>query len=198
MTETRIIDLTPTATGRPVLSPETPVLVINRGFEVLVRKFDALDYELQPHTVGLMKMPYAAALHFQKHTTVAGTRDAQTNSEESYLGILRTDQPGWPEQIDIDPPRLCQPFTREEADEAGQRIEALVRDPGEGVVVANVAKAVAAGKVPVGRGQSSQKKGGGMSRKGVTADGDQVDRDEVLAPPDETAAERVERLNEEA
>lgn len=192
-----IIDLTPTATGKPVLTPETPVLVINRGHETIVRKFDALDYPLHPHTKGLMRMPYAAALHFQKHTTVPGTRDTESNAEQSYLGIIRTDQAGWPEQIPIDLPDALEPFTVEQCEAFGQRIEAVARDPREAVQVASVSDAVLSGKVPTGRGGSGRK-GVAFSKKGVTADGDQVDTKDVLTAGDETAEERIARLNDEA
>lgn len=191
-----IIDLSPTATGKPVLTPETPVLVINRGHETLVRKFDALDYPLHPHTKGLIRMPYAAALHFQKHTTVPGTRDMESGAEQSYLGIIRTDQAGWPEQLPIDQPEACEPFTIEECTTFGQRIEAVARDPREAVQVASVSSAVASGKVPTGRGGSGRK-GVAFNKKGVTADGGEVDREEVLTT-DETAEQRIARLNDES
>lgn len=193
--DVQIIDLSPTATGKPVLTPETLVLAINRGHETLVRKFDALDYPLHPHTKGLIRMPYAAALHFQKHTTVPGTRDTNSGAEVSYLGIIRTDQAGWPEQIDIDPPEACQPFTVEQCTAFGQRIEAVARDPREDVQVASVSNAVLSGKVPTGRGGSGRK-GVAFSKKGVTADGGEVDREEMLNA-DETAAERIARINAE-
>jgi hypothetical protein len=198
MTEQKIIDLTPTATGKPVLTPETPVVVINRGYETLVRKFDALDYPLHSHTQGLIRMPYAAALHFQKHTTVPGTRHVESGIEQSYLGIIRTDQPGWPEQIEIDPPYMCEPFTEEECNEFSLRFEAVAREDGEKVEVKSVNKAIMEGKLPVGRGQSSGRGKAGATRTGRTATGKEIDRDEVMAPPDETAEERVDRLNAES
>lgn len=192
-----IIDLSPSATGKPTLTPETPVLVINRGHETLTRKYDALDYPLHPHTKGLIRMPYGAALHFQKHTTVPGTRDTESGAEQSYLGVIRTDQAGWPEQIAIDPPELCEPFTAEQCEAFGQRIEAVARDPREAVEVASVSSAVASGKVPTGRGGSGRK-GVAFAKKGVTADGAEVDREDVLGNPDETAEERIQRLNNES
>lgn len=194
-----VIDLTPLATGKPVLEPETPVLVINRGHATLTRKWDGLDYALHPHTKGLIRMAYGAAIHFQKHTTVPGTRDVETGSEQSYLGILRTDQAGWPGQIAIDLPEACEPFTEEECLAFGQRIEAIQREPGEEVVTASVTGAMTSGRIQAGRNQSSRggRKGVAFSREGVTASGARVGRDQVFVA-DEDASGRNASINEEA
>lgn len=108
------------------IGPDTLVTVINRGREPLVRKWDGEDYVLPPFTADggtdttptLRQMPYAAALHFQKHCPIPGTRDPLSNTlaAESFLGIL-----------DTDAPELCVPMTEDECQRAGQAIEAIER-----------------------------------------------------------------------
>lgn len=141
-----VIDLTPVNPASQALTPDTIVTCINRGREVLVRKFDALDYPLHPHAVGFIKMPYGAALHFQRHCTVPGTRDAFSGAEQSFIGILG-----------VDPPEWCEPFTDEQCERFGIAIEAIDRTgEEEAVTTASVSSAVAAGRVPV-RGQRGGK-----------------------------------------
>jgi hypothetical protein len=181
-----IIDLTPATEKQFQLLPETPVYVVNRGHEVLERKFDGLDYKLHPHTVGHMQMPYGAALHFQKHTTVPGTRDPESGAEQSYLGILG-----------VDPLEMCTPFTPEECARFGIRTEALARDDEDEVRAVPVNKAIATGKIPTGRGKAGRSKGVAFTAKGKTAAGDEVDRDDVMNAGDDTAADRVQRINDE-
>jgi len=179
-----VVDLTPATPAQEALTPETIVVVINRGHETLVRKFDGIDYPLHPHTVGLIKMPYGAALHFQKHCTVPGTRDAVTSAEQSYLGILGIDPEDW-----------CTPFSVAECEAFGQRVEAIQREEGEEVTAVNVGRQVASGKVPVGRGQSRGGKKTGFARKGVTAKGDEVDRAEVMTTDGRAAQDVINDVN---
>lgn len=180
----KIHDLTPATESRDALTPETPVVVINRGRETLVRKFDGRDYPLKPHTEGLIKMPYGAALHFQRHCVVPGTRDVASGAEQSFIGILG-----------VDPDEWCEPFTEEQCIGFGQAVEAIQREAGDEVQSVNVGGQVASGKVPV-RGQSSRRRQSGFSRTGKTAEGKDVDRDEVMRA-EESAAERIDAINED-
>lgn len=188
-----ITDLTSTDSGKPELTPETPVLVLNRGVQTLVRKFDNREYPLHSHTQGYIRMPYGAALHFQRHCPVQGTRDVESGLEASYLAIVRTDDPRWAEQLYLDSPDSCEPFTPEQCAEFGQRVEAVYRDPGEEVVTVPVNQAIASGKVPV-RGQSRRKPG--FDPKGRTASGKAVDINEMRAD-DESAADRISAIEAE-
>lgn len=167
-----VVDMSP-ATARPnQLTPETPVDVINRGFEVLTRKFDGYDYDLIPHTQGLMRMPYGAALHFQKHCTVPGTRDALTSAEMSFIGIVRNATTGAP----VDEPDYCEPFTEEQCRQFGQRIEAIARDVDEAMTVVPVSKVTQSGRVPVGRQSAGRRRPLQREGHGNVAD--------ALAPPE--------------
>jgi hypothetical protein len=180
---TPVLDLVPAEAGHDKLTPTTTVLVINRGLETLVRKFNSLDFPLHPHTKGLMRMPYGAARHFQKHTVVPGTRNTATGIEQSYLGILYMEAD--PTQAPIDPPEMCVPFTPEECARFGQRVEAVERpDPAE-VEMASVGAMVTAGHVPV-RGTASQRgRKTEFAREGVTANGRKVARDAVMRADDD-------------
>lgn len=121
------------------LTPTSLVTVINRGREALVRKWDAEDYTMRSYTHNggtvdapyLMQMPYGAALHFQHHCPIPGTRDPNSNTlaAESFLGIL-----------DTDPPEMCEPLTDEQCASFGQSIEAIERTAGEQTKVVDVKK----------------------------------------------------------
>lgn len=173
----KIIDLTPVNASEEQLGPTTIVVAINRGVETLERKFDGLDYKLPPHTEGLLSMPYAAALHFQRHCPVPSSRDVFTGEEDSFIGIIRTAVKGVP----IDPPAWCVPFTPEQCERFGQAIEAIQRQPDEEVQVASVGAATAAGRIPV-RGQSAGRRRmvreEQAGKSGVTAK-------QAMAPPDD-------------
>jgi hypothetical protein len=159
-------DLTPKSQQQFQLTPETIVVVINRSRDTLVRKFDGTDYDLSP---GLMRMPYGAALHFQRHCTVPGTRDVFNGSEQSYIGIRG-----------VDPPEWCEPFTNEQLERFGLATEAISRE-GDEVQTASVANAAAAGRIGI-RNQSANRR---PVRQVRNAAGDELDVDEVMAGPAE-------------
>lgn len=116
------------------LTPDSIVIVINRGRQTLTRKWDGNDYDLHPFTHDghsedrpyLMQMPYGAALHFQFHCPIPGTRDpnSDTLAAESFLGIL-----------DTDASEFCAPMTVEECQRIGQAIEAIERTAADTTVV---------------------------------------------------------------
>lgn len=164
-----IEDVNPEAKPQELVAT-TPVVVINRGVDTLVRKYDGYDWPLRPHTEGLIRIPYGAALHFQKHATVPGTRDPITGSEVSYIGIVQNATTG----VRIDPPDLCDPFTREQCQAFGLAVEAIAREEGE-VNTVPVAPMTAAGRVPVGR-QS-------ITRRKLVRDGHGA-IETAMAPPD--------------
>lgn len=168
------------------LTPESIVTVINRGREILTRKWDAEDYPLRPYTHAggtadapyLMTMPYGAALHFQRHCPVPGTRDPNSSTLDavSFLGIL-----------DTDPDDACTPFTDEECQRFGQAIEAIERTDGEQTKVVDVRKSA---KTRVGQGAL-----GNAPRRNQFTSGDEADRaaDEIarasMQPPDGVSEE---------
>jgi hypothetical protein len=166
-----VFDLSPASQGVETLKPETLVDVINRGFETLVRKFDGRDYPLRPHTDGLMRIPYAAAVHFQKHSTVPGTRDAGSGAEQSFIGIVRVSGTNQP----IDPPEFCEPFNADQCEAFGQRIEAIARDADEPVQVVSVAAVTASGRdscrSAVDRPSQARTRGQGQRRRSDGAAG---------------------------
>jgi hypothetical protein len=178
-TNAGVVELNPRHVRPDVLTPETPVDVINRSHSTVVVKFDAFDYPLTPHSQGphrinLLRVPYGAALHFQKHAVVPGTRNLDAGVEQSYIGIVRNATTGEP----IDPPELCEPFTREECERFGLAVEAIQRDPDEPIERLNVGAAVAAGRVPIGK----QTGGGARGRKVLQRQGTGNIKD-VMAPP---------------
>lgn len=181
------------------LTPESIVTVINRGVQTLTCKWDAEDYRLKPYTHNggtaaapyLMTMPLGAALHFQHHSPVPGTRDPNSNTlaAVSFLGIL-----------DVDPPEGCEPFTVEDCALFGQAIEAIERTEGEGVTVVDMKRNA---KLRSGQGGL-----GNSPRRPQTTTGEENDREadalarEHMQPPDhvsdEIASETAEFEAEEA
>lgn len=119
------------------LTPLSLVTVINRGRTVIEAKFDGEDFELPPfthkggteETPYLMQIPYGAALLFQRHAPIPGTRDAHSADAfaESFLGIL-----------DTDAPEACAPLSVDECTAAGQAIEAIGRLEGESTRVVDM------------------------------------------------------------
>ena len=169
-TDLPVEDINPEAKPQE-LTATTPVVIINRGFDTLVRKYDGFDWPLRPHTEGLIRVPYGAAVHFQKHGTVPGSRDPVTGTEASFIGIIRNATTG----AAIDPAEFCEPFTPEQCAAFGLHIEAIAREEGE-VHSVPVSQMTAAGRIPVGRQSAG-------SRRKLQRDG-HGNVAEAMAPPD--------------
>lgn len=111
--EAPVVSLVPENAAGAELTPNTPVLVIHRGSREIRDKFDGIDYVIQP---GFVEMPYGAALHFQKRACVPTTRNPETQTEQSFLGILG-----------LDDAHLCVPFTSDELERIYGAPEAIDR-----------------------------------------------------------------------
>jgi hypothetical protein len=96
------------------LTPEKYVFVLNRGVDPVRDKFDGTDYVIPP---GVNEMPYGAAMHFRGRAVVPGSRNTETGKQESFLAILG-----------IDKPEKCTPFSPEQCEAFGLRIEAIARE----------------------------------------------------------------------
>jgi hypothetical protein len=107
-------DLVPENANGAALTPNTPVLVIHRGTHTIHDKFDGIDYVIGP---GYTTMPYGAALHFQSRATVPTTRNPETRTEQSFLGLVGLDNE-W----------MVQPFTPEELARIYGASEAIDRE----------------------------------------------------------------------
>lgn len=161
------------------LTPDTMVTVINRSRETFVRKWDAEDYALLPYTHDggtedrpfVMRMPYGAALLFQRHCVIPGTRnpDSNTLAAESYLGILG-----------IDPDDACTPLSDDELRTLGHAIEAIERDSSAPVKVVDVKTATRRGIAAQAMGNSSGARGVEFTKE-VAA--------EHMRPPDGVSSE---------
>lgn len=109
-----------------VLTPTSRVICINRGRKPLFEMFDARPCEIPP---GYFKVEYGAAKHFQTRLIVPGTRNIEVGGYVSYIGILGSEDG----QIKVDDASLCQPFTDEELQTFGVKVEGLDRTALEGV-----------------------------------------------------------------
>jgi hypothetical protein len=96
------------------LTPEKYVFVLNRGVDPVRDKFDGTDYVIPS---GVNEMPYGAATHFRGRAVVPGSRNTETGKQESFLAILGVDRP-----------EKCVPFSTEQCQAFGLRIEAIARE----------------------------------------------------------------------
>lgn len=106
--------------GETTLKPDSPVYCINRGRKVIKTTFDANHLEIPP---GLFETEYHTALHIQRREIVPGTRNLEVGGFVSWIGIYgSTDF-----RVAVDPPELCEPFTDEQLQEFGEKVEAIDR-----------------------------------------------------------------------
>lgn len=139
------------------LTPERIVEVINRGREIVTEKWNGENYSFAP---GRNHATYAVAAHAQNKAVVPGSRNVETGTYLSWLGIT-----------DIDPPEACVPFTDEEIASFKGKPEAVER---KGTEVRLVGTAEARAKLPgQGAGRLTQA-GGGRSRRPVSDGGQQA------------------------
>lgn len=144
---------------RQELTPETPVVIRNRGLRLLRDKFDGQDYAI-PAGPGTFWLPYGAAKHFQARLIIPGTR-LGTGGAQSYIAILG-----------IDPPEYCEMFDQAEYDRQQRIVEGLDRsslDPERQDVRVLTTATARAGIAGQGAGRRVEIHG--------------ANRDEVLSPP---------------
>jgi hypothetical protein len=95
------------------LTPDTEVVIVNRGALPLTVKWNGRDCIIQP---GYNSIAYGIARHAQDKLIVPGSRNVETAAFESFIGIPN-----------VDPPEMCEPFTPEELEKIGQKVEAIDR-----------------------------------------------------------------------
>jgi hypothetical protein len=103
------------------LKPDSPVICVNRGRQPLQVTFNA-EHLTVP--VGHFRTEYAAAMHMQRHLIVPGTRNLEVGAFVSWVAILGSDDG----RVAVDPPDQCVPFTDEELQQFGEKIEGLASD----------------------------------------------------------------------
>lgn len=102
------------------LRPTTPVVCINRGRKPLNDMFDGVAVTIPP---GVFVTEYGAAKHFQDRLIVPGTRNLDLGGFVSWIGIIGTED----RRQRVDPPEVCEPFTDEELQTFGEKVEGLDR-----------------------------------------------------------------------
>ena len=102
------------------LKPDSPVICINRGRKVLKDMWDGNPVEIPP---GHFRTEYGAAQHFQRRLIVMGTRNLEVGGYVSWISILGSDDG----RVPVDKPEDCEPFTDEELQAFGEKIEAIDR-----------------------------------------------------------------------
>lgn len=113
------------AANEVALTPSRVMICINRGRTPLKEMFDARACDIPP---GYFKVEYGAAKHFQTRLIVPGTRNLEVGGYVSYIGILGTEDG----QIKVDDEANCQPFTDEELQTFGVKVEGIDRSSVEG------------------------------------------------------------------
>jgi hypothetical protein len=180
-----IADLTPgsVAAGSGLIGPDDLVICINRGREVIVDKWDGRDFSMP---VGLFKMPFGAAAHFQKRQIVPGTKNLEEGGYQSWIGIFGTVDGS----IRRDTPELCEPYTDEQLQKFGVAVEAFDRSTGASEadravkpIATNAARAATLGHGPGPRGIDVGKQ--------ANADAEAA-AEHVLDPPEESATRAAE------
>lgn len=123
-----IQDLKPESSGEVKLTPETKVLCINRGRDVVKDTFDSRHYTIEP---GYFTCDYGAALHFKNRAVVPGSRNPETHFQASFIAVIGVVVPtadGFKVVLPVDHHEQWDPFTDDECREYGHAIEALDRD----------------------------------------------------------------------
>jgi hypothetical protein len=112
------------------LKPDSPVICINRGRNVLEVTYNAEHLRIPGTRVvngvvkpGYFVTEYHAAQHFQNRCVVPGTRNLEQGGHVSWIGILGS-QDG---RVKVDSDELCEPFTDDELALFGEKIEAIDR-----------------------------------------------------------------------
>lgn len=110
------------------LTPESEVLCINRGTEVIEDMWDSVPFSIPP---GYFKTPYAAARHFRDRAVVPGSRNPETHQQTSFIaiiGVVDYVQGGFKVVKPVDDPSEWATFSATERAEYEGAQEALDRD----------------------------------------------------------------------
>lgn len=177
------------------IGPDTEVLCLHRGDEVLEDMFDSRPYRIAP---GWFKTTAAVARHFKARAVVPGSRDPVSGKQASYITIIGTvdfeTDGSFRVRTPVDKPEEWSKFTAAELAEIGDAREAL--DPGSVAGHTTIVDTSSALSGKPQQGGSSRVKGGGggsggrgvTKLKAETNDGRQ-EAPAVMAPipPDENA-----------
>lgn len=110
-----VVDLVPHDRAKNALLPDSIVVCINRGTEVLHGQHNGIIYEIP---AGYFRCKYATAKHFKGRFIVPGTRHPENyDRAQSFIAICG-----------LDPDAACVPFTRDELEAMGERVEGLDRE----------------------------------------------------------------------
>lgn len=102
------------------LKPDSPVICRNRGRRPIEGTFNGEHIVIPP---GLFRTEYAAAKHFQQRSVVPGTRNLEVGGHVSWIGILGSDDG----RVKVDSEDQTEPFTDEELQHFGEKVEAIDR-----------------------------------------------------------------------
>jgi hypothetical protein len=173
-----VVNLLPETARQDLLTPETPVLAVNRSPRALKDKFDGQDYVIPGHCQFMA--PYAAAKHFQDRLIVPGTRTLDANGTQSYIGILG---PLGGKRVDDE--ARCTLFDEHDQALLDRKVEGIDREALDDPK---------ARKVEVQAVRQNISRGAAAVRAGTTIeanDGGAIDPNEVLTPSGNQAAEEL-------
>lgn len=168
------VNLAPDGMGGTELTPQTRVLIVNRGTHPYVDKFDGRNYTVPPETVS--EVAYEVAAHFRERSIIPGSRDPVSGKQEHYIAILG-----------IDPPEKCNYLSaveQQKADEAAEAIDRSQMDGADGDV--RVVNTNAARARMVGRGRQ-------VMQSTETNDGTASAPDALKAPKGGDAMKQIAR-----
>lgn len=161
-------ELKPQSSGALVITPDTIVLCVNRGREVLEDTFNSRHYQIQP---GYFSVQLGAAQHFKDRAVVPGSRNPETRWQASFISIIGVAIPtkdGLKVVHVIDEPAQWEPFTDEECREYGHAIEALDRASMADPIDPDVRLAPTRGQRNEDAKATSRLKGGSGQKRGAT------------------------------
>lgn len=115
------VDLTAAAvTNSSQIQPTDRVFCINRGRKPLTDQFDGRHVVLPS---GWFQIEFDAAQHFHRRLIVPGTRNLEVDGYQSWVGIRGTVDG----RIAFHTEEDCTPFTDEELEAFGEKVEAIDR-----------------------------------------------------------------------
>lgn len=166
----QVRNLQPESSGEIKLTPETEVLVVNRGRETLFDTFNSKHYTIPP---GFFLIEYGAALHFKARGVVPGSRNPETSFQASFFAIIGVVVPkvdgGYMVVRKVDNPVEWDPFTDEECEQYSHALETIDRgamlDPIESVDEVQLRPVRGAGNTRVLPAATSRIKGGSNGRR---------------------------------
>lgn len=116
----KVVNIMPEHARGTEMKPWTPVICVNRGPTRITDKYDGNDYEIEPYM--LFEVTYGAALHLQKRAIVPGTRNPDLNDP------FRPQMISWIGIHGVDPAEACEPFSPQQLEYFGEKVEGLARE----------------------------------------------------------------------